>query len=277
VLNIKYRVPKKYAIELEAQNTHLTERQQHILVGNLLGDGAMPNGKNARFDIAQTIKHRSYIEWLVKEYYPFVPGGIRPFSATCNGKSYPALKFATVRYTEFNRFYELFYKERVKVIPRSLPDLFNDLSLAVWFMDDGYSDMSNSTFHTQGFSVEDVTFLVEMLRDKFSIISKIQLMKYASGLKPIICCGTSNGANRLLHSYIDPILQLAGMPYKCIRGSNGPSRGEKHPRAKSDNKTVKEIRRLAEEGLTALEIANRFGKRYSNIRAIVKREIWQHL
>jgi len=65
--------------------------------------------------------------------------------------------------SELNRYYDLFYPNGQKGIPRSLR--LNPLTLAVWFMDDGSKSRSSVYFNTQQFSVDDQKFLIKLLEE----------------------------------------------------------------------------------------------------------------
>jgi hypothetical protein len=53
------------------------------------------------------------------------------------GKEYYAKWFATHASTHLRPLYDLFYRTGARVFPKSLPELFTPLVLAVWYMDDG--------------------------------------------------------------------------------------------------------------------------------------------
>lgn len=54
-------------------------------------------------------------------------------------------------------------------------------------------------------------------------------------------------------------------------------RGEQHGQAKLTEEKVREIRRLAESGISSPKIAAMFGTTRSNVRFIVKRKAWKHV
>jgi len=64
----------------------------------------------------------------------------------------------------------LFYNtEGVKVVPDNIGDYFTAVSLAHWFMDDGYKTASGYLFCTESFSQKDLYILLSMLSSKFGL------------------------------------------------------------------------------------------------------------
>ena len=57
----------------------------------------------------------------------------------------------------------------------------------------------------------------------------------------------------------------------------GKRRGESHGNAKITEDDVREIRRLASEGVTQREIAKRFGITHPNVGYIVRKTAWPHV
>lgn len=73
-----------------------------------------------------------------------------------------------------NKYRDVWYPNGKKIVPSMVYDL-NPLGLAVWFMDDGsyHKGTSNYYFATDGFSLSDMTVLVDMLKMNFSISATI--------------------------------------------------------------------------------------------------------
>lgn len=74
----------------------------------------------------------------------------------------------------------------IKVLPTTeLNAYFNDYSLAYWFMNDGYWDNSGKVFMlcTDSFSKQEVSFLVNLLLEKFGIQATLRKRITSTGLK----------------------------------------------------------------------------------------------
>lgn len=159
----------------------LTKRQQEIIIGTLLGDACLEkNGKNFRLKIDHTEKYKYYIFWLYREFLPF---SLNPRliieTDKRNGKVYKRWHVATKSLPIFNKYYELFYKGRVKIVPNNLSRLISPLSLAIWFMDDGYKRKDSKGFYlcTSSFTSEEQNIIVKAISDCFGIETRIHHQK----------------------------------------------------------------------------------------------------
>ena len=70
------------------------------------------------------------------------------------GLVYKSLYFWTLRFPCLNEYYEIFYKDKVKIIPKNLDKLLTPISLAYWIMDDGSkSSYGQTVLHTRSFTM----------------------------------------------------------------------------------------------------------------------------
>ncbi len=132
-------------------NKNITERQNSIVIGLLLGDGYLYT--DGRLQVEQSMGHEQYLKWLYSELL------------TLSGKLSSNIKrihpktgipsFSCRFYTRkcFTFLEALFYKKvndekmssplnrikvnRIKVVPSTIEQLLDPIVLAVWFMDDG--------------------------------------------------------------------------------------------------------------------------------------------
>ena len=117
--------------------------QKAIVIGTILGDGFLQKtGKNnARLRLEHSLKQRDYLLWKCKTLNNFFQK--KPEILTRNnlkfGKSYQYIRNQSYSGLEFGRLHQLFYVDGKRVIPDKISKLLKDpMSLAVWFMDDGY-------------------------------------------------------------------------------------------------------------------------------------------
>ena len=157
----------------------LSKRQKAILVGTVLGDGHLEiNGRGVRLKIGHGLGQRGYIFWKydeLKNIVPSKPRLVKEFHKR-RQKSDESLHFATFSDTELLKWHGLFYKNKVKVIPKNIDEILTSpLSLAVWFMDDGYkrNDCNALRISTDSFSFNDQRLLVDCLNKNFGISSTI--------------------------------------------------------------------------------------------------------
>ena len=162
----------------------LTKRQIAILVGKLLGDGCMEfNGLHSRLKIDQSEKQKDFVNWLYKEFNGVVtrnPYKIGYIDRRSN-KTYFNYRFATKSIEYFDFWNRRFYRNGRKIIPKDITKILKSpLSLAVWYMDDGYrrKDCRGLYLCTSGYTYLEQTLLQKALFQNFSIETRIH---YAAG------------------------------------------------------------------------------------------------
>ena len=147
----------------------LTSTQHDILVGSLLGDGTLRKQgtrTNALLEVNHAIQAKEYVDWKWQHFQAYVL--TPPKSRTGNGHRV-AYRFTTQSLSVFTNYYQWFYRNRKKIIPRDL--VLTPLSLAVWYMDDGAKSRAACYLNTQQFSLEDQKFLLHLLWRSFRIQS----------------------------------------------------------------------------------------------------------
>lgn len=142
----------------------LTEKQKHIIVGCLLGDGAMRKKTNALLEINHSVKQKVLVDWVYTQIQIFV--GTAPKQRKGNGKRI-AYRFTTRSLPVFTPLYDQFFLNKKKRIPTNLE--LSPLTLAVWFMDDGSKSRSSIYLNTQQFSREEQIILQQMLLKQWKI------------------------------------------------------------------------------------------------------------
>ena len=165
-------------IENHKENLSLNSRQLRILLGSLLGDAHLESQSRpeiARLKIEHSYKQKEYVDWLYKEFKEWVRNGPREKTRRVWGKEYKKYCFTTLSHTDLGNIRKLFYENDKKIVPKELLENYLDeLSLAIWFMDDGSvkSKKHKGVFlNTQGFTLREVKKLQEILKENFSIES----------------------------------------------------------------------------------------------------------
>ena len=144
-------------LKLEVSN-----RQIEILVGCLLGDAYLT--KLGKIQIEQSDKQKDYIRWKHQELASISYSGLKEvirYDKKDNRvtKSY---RFWTRQY--FRGWRDKFYRGNRKIYPTDLANWISPLSIAIWFMDDGYHKNKNCILATESFQLEDRQQLIEKLR-----------------------------------------------------------------------------------------------------------------
>jgi recombination protein RecA len=157
--------------------TIFTQRQEQILLGTLLGDGFLEqNGHNVRLKIDHGAKQKAYVFWLYKEFKTIAR---MPYQLLFQDKRtsqiYEHWRFATYSLPLLNPWRQLFYHNKRKIISPKIFELLSPLSLAVWYMDDGFrrTDCKGLYLCTSAYSMEEQYFLQECLEKKFNIQTKL--------------------------------------------------------------------------------------------------------
>jgi hypothetical protein len=161
----------------------LSPNQKEVLIGTMLGDTYLERQKptyNARLRFDQTYpSHEGYIDLLYSIFYDLTgPQGSpsihnrKPDKRT--GKIYSTIAFKTRRLPCLTPYHDLFYLNRIKVIPNNIKDLLTPVALAFWIMDDGGLSSSNQTLlHTDSYTLKEVELLQFTLLKKFGLRTRL--------------------------------------------------------------------------------------------------------
>jgi hypothetical protein len=179
----------------------LTGVQQSIIIGTLLGDGAMRCKTNALLEINHSIHQRDYVDWKFSQLSTLV--ATPPKQRSGNG-SRVAYRFVTRSLPELTPFFRLFYGSGRKMVPDV--DL-DPLSLAVWFMDDGSRSRNAVYLNTQQFDGSSQQRLLAMLYEQWDITGRLNRDKTYHRIRL-----TVRGTRRFVH-LIEPHL-LPSFRYK---------------------------------------------------------------
>lgn len=121
----------------------LTKQQTNVLIGAILGDGFLQKTgeKNARLRLEHSQKQKDYVLWKGKIFGRLFQGKpnylerIHPKS----GKAYKYCRWQSSAGPAFGKWRKYFYPNGKKIIPNNIGEILTEpISLAVWYMDDGY-------------------------------------------------------------------------------------------------------------------------------------------
>lgn len=141
----------------------LSEAQRSVIIGSLLGDGAMRCKRNALIEFNHSIAQKDYVDWKYQHLVDLV--GTPPRSRQGNGGRI-AYRFVSLSLPELTPYYRAFYSDGRK----SVPDLtLTPLALAVWFMDDGCKSYRAVYLNTQQFDIGSQQRLIVMLKKQWNL------------------------------------------------------------------------------------------------------------
>ena len=153
-----------------------------LIIGSVLGDSHLERRSLAggtRVIFEQSSANVEYLMW----FYKFL--AIRGYCNEVAPKLSKRIKkenkvqyhyrINSFTFSSFNWLHEMFYikvnNSFIKIIPKNIYDWLTPLSLAVWFMDDGSKCRNSARIATNCFTLEEITLLCDVLKQKFFIIA----------------------------------------------------------------------------------------------------------
>lgn len=198
----------------------LTAFQQAMLIGLMLGDVSLKFNKSltgASIQFEWGDKHQEYAFYVWHILYPFcIELPRRQVRVNANGNTVVTWCYQTITHPVFLFLHTLFIVNGLKhIIPSLLMEAINPVSLAFWFMDDGGQQDYRGyglQFHTQGFTVDEVQSLCDILTIKFGLDCWVKFNKQ----KPIIA--VSGNSYSTFFGLVCPYIHES-MRYKFPTGS----------------------------------------------------------
>ena len=175
----------------------LTNVQESILIGSLLGDGTMRKKINAYLEINHAYSQKVLVDWIFAKLKNLV---ITPPKWREGNEGREAYRFFTRSLPVLTPFYNKFYFNGKKIIPDNLR--LNALSLAIWFMDDGSKSRSAIYLNTQQFSVDEQKKLIFILKDQFNLDSTLNKDKIYFRIR--VRSESSKKMVKIINKYILP-------------------------------------------------------------------------
>lgn len=192
--------------------THLpisiSKKANQLILGSLLGDGSIfYKTSNCILSILHSTVQKDYIlykrDLFIQANLEVKLSYNKGYISTINGrkiKNNGRINLYSKTNQSFNKYREQWYPKGTKIVPKSVFEL-DALGLAIWFMDDGSSNVSSFYLSTNGFSIPDIKRLVNMLNKNFNIKSSIHKNKnsyilyinseskqlFINTIKPYIC------------------------------------------------------------------------------------------
>ena len=162
----------------------MTQRQKDIAIGMILGDAYLQKtGKrNARLRLEQGFSQRNYLEWKVDQFKNYFQSKIRALERENPvwKKTYQYVRIQSTASPDFGKLRSIFYNSSQKIIPKTIAMIFKKpLSLAVWFMDDGYYYQRDKIayLYIPNFDKESIKYLLEALRYNFNLLPILKKKK----------------------------------------------------------------------------------------------------
>lgn len=139
----------------------LSEVQQEIILGCVLGDGYMRKKTNAHLQITHSFKQKDYVDWKYNKLKNIVITPPKTYKGNGNRIGY---RFFTRSIPQLTNIHDYFYDhEKIKRIPSNI--VLKPQSLAVWYMDDGNKSYNSCYLNTQKFdSLSQNNLMIALLK-----------------------------------------------------------------------------------------------------------------
>lgn len=156
----------------------LTQEQKEAIVGIMLADGFLEREKptyNTRLRIDHVYPEQEScvlsLHSLFASLIAMEPVINERKADPRTGKAYKSIYVRTLRFPCLNKYHDLFYKDKKKVVPSNIQDLLTPRGLAHLIMGDGFFllDKGVVVLCTESFTKEEQELLVTVLNSKFGI------------------------------------------------------------------------------------------------------------
>ena len=166
--------------EVQRQTSELTQFQQAVLVGTLLGDGSIAkHGHHHRLFIKHKAAHEALAAWKREVFDDFTTMPLHHFDQRLNDRLYPCVQFVTRTNAIFTDWRQRFYRDGRKIVPADIAELLEPAAVAAWFMDDGTADRAGVSFQTHSFRVDEVEDLSTALQRRYGLKTSLNRNKGA--------------------------------------------------------------------------------------------------
>ena len=153
-------------------DVNFTKEQMSIIIGCVLGDGWLSKMKNTYFSCSHGPRQKDYCYWkylYFKDMDAKFKYRIRNKPDPRNNKKYESYDLRTVCNKNYNILYDLFYINKKKIISSEILNLYDELSLAVHYMDDGFKSAGSYHLCTDSFTKEEVNLFRNFLLQKWNL------------------------------------------------------------------------------------------------------------
>jgi len=162
----------------------LNSIQKSVLVGSALGDGSLSKKGKSCLRVTHGYKQMKYCQWKANILRPLVRRR-QLYKETSRKGAYsnnPTYSFSARSHWEIIELRHRFYPDgENETIPNDIESDLDELTMAIWFMDDGTTSVRKKTpqkyriveICTDRLSEQDVNILISALRNRWGIKSRI--------------------------------------------------------------------------------------------------------
>ena len=166
-----------------------------VTTGELLGDGHISYDpinapqRNARLEFTFSAKILHYVNYLKFDVLSFICTNSRvtPWPNTkFTDKEPTQYWFSSKRLSVVSELHSVWYKrvdnKFIKILPLNIEKLLTPVGLAHWIMGDGYYSYGSVILCTDNFTKDEVSNLIKILDEKFSLKASLKKRKNVSNV-----------------------------------------------------------------------------------------------
>lgn len=151
-----------------------------VIIGSLLGDSNAEKRslRGTRIRFSQCSKNVEYLMWFHKFF------AIRNYCSSDipkltekigkKGKIHYYYYINTYTFTSLDFIYDLFYENKIKIVPKNIEEYFTPLALAIWIQDDGAKVSAGLKLCTNSFIKKDVQYLSTIIKNLYNLDNTVQ-------------------------------------------------------------------------------------------------------
>ena len=191
----------------------LSTIQKNVIIGSLYGDFYLDRSNySSRISGEHCLKQEDYLMWKLS-YLDNIHINIsktNPKPDKRTGKVYKTVAFTTEYNSCFNEFNDIYKSSGKEFDLNLLIKYYNDLSLAIHFMDDGTHNRYTYSLATNSFPTENLKLFQKFLLDRFGLETSIWKSSNVLAIKA--------KSKKLFESIISPYIHK-DMQYKLANRS----------------------------------------------------------
>ena len=162
----KLNIPTKTYREI-----NLTENEEQIILGSLLGDGAIiKQYRYPMFTFSHSLKQERYALWKY-EFLKTLPFTYKYYDQLDkrSGNITKVVKVYSRTNPLYNYYKEMFYNTGKKEVTAEIVNKLKPLGIAIWFQDDGYNHQNGYYIATNSFSLESCNIIKNYFKEVYNI------------------------------------------------------------------------------------------------------------
>lgn len=171
--NLTSSIGKPQFTKIISKTIELPHFQFSVLIGLILSDGwvifSSNLSKNARFGFKQSLSKFKYLWFVFNILSPYCSSHPSLRIGKRNETITYGVEFYSRSLSCFTKLHELFYVNKVKIVPLDIYNLLNTIALAHWIMGDGLITKTGITLCTDSFSIVDVVRLINVLIIRYDL------------------------------------------------------------------------------------------------------------